>query len=134
MDLLQALEEHSPIKREVEIDGWPKGLFLWRMTAEEIVKVASMPTLGADNLVEYQLYLCGVGAGDELRAGVFASDAGKDWLRRHPELMVKLAQAVMEFNELRAVSPERKKKSETTINYEDSSGSAPSLALHTLDD
>lgn len=112
IELLAALEVAFPVKRKLEIEGWPGGLYLWRLESQQVFELMRLPHASAEEMIPYSLRECQLGIGDENGPGVFDNERGRSWLLRHPSQMVDLAKAVREFNELCGASEERKKKSE----------------------
>lgn len=126
LDLISQLEEQFPVSRQVNIEGFPKTLWVWRMETEQILAMAgSGVSAGSDpsQIVEFGLRLIGMAIGDENGPGVFDNDRARAFLRRQPNIVMALSNAVQEFNELNGPSDERKKSSETMKDFETSSPS-----------
>lgn len=121
IDLLEKLEERFPVKRELQIEGWPAGVFMWRLDAASIMELQSLPHSTYPEIAHYSIRLCQLALGDENGPGLFDNERGHSWLSKNPLAMTTLAKAVREFNELTGPSEERKKKSETPESLDCSS-------------
>jgi hypothetical protein len=121
IDLLAKLFEEFPVKRKINVEGFPDGFYLWRLEPQQIFELMKIPHATAEDMVPYALRECQLGIGDEVGPGVFDNEHGAKWLLTHPQAMTALAKAVREFNELTGPSEERKKKSETNESSDCSS-------------
>ncbi len=93
------------------------------METEQILAMAgSGVSAGSDpsTIVEFGLRLIGMAVGDENGPGVFDNDRARAFLRRQPNIVMALSNAVQEFNELNGPSDERKKSSEPMKSFETS--------------
>lgn len=128
--LLQALEDALPIKRQVNIEGWPRPVWIWRLELPQLLdlnrKVALLSE-GDKGKAEYGLELLVMCLGDEGAPGSFASARGRSWLRRQAEAVTKLIPLALDFNEVTGPSADRKKKS-VAATSEDSSPLPSELA------
>jgi hypothetical protein len=113
-DLLDALEEALPIKRQANVEGWPRPVWIWRLELAQLVQLNQKRKLLADGergIQEYFLELLACCLGDENAPGAFATARGRNWLRRNPMAVIQLGEAARDFNELGGPAPDRKKKS-----------------------
>ena len=125
--LLEALEEALPTSRRIDIDGWPRPVWVWRLELCQVLALNAKRGLmneGEKGFQEWGVELLAMCLGDANAPGVFASARGRSWLRRQPEAVAKLIPVAAQFNELSGPSEERKKKSETAPELEPSSTSA----------
>lgn len=130
LGLLEALEEAMPIKRRIDIDGWPRPVWVWRLELAQILDLQSKRALmkdGQRGFQEWGIELLAMCLGDEGAPGSFASARGRSWLRRQPEAITQLIPVAAQFNELSGPSEDRKKKSETPNDSEHSLQSANEL-------
>lgn len=114
--LLEILQDALPIKRQVNIEGWPRPAWIWRLELPQLLELNRKHALFADGergRAEWGIELLVMCLGDEGAPGAFQSAAGRSWLRRQCEAVMLLIDVAVEFNELNGASPERKKKSET---------------------
>ena len=112
-DLLDVLEQELPIKRRVDVSGWPRPVWIWRMELAQIVQLNDRRSLLADGergKQEWGLEVLAAALGDEGAPGTFSTARGRSWLRRQPEAFTALLPLVLEFNELSGPSEDRKKK------------------------
>lgn len=116
IDILAALEEEFPIKRQVNVEGWPVPIWVWRLEAEHVVAIHQLPRETDADRLEFASRLIEVGIGDEDSPGVFNSQRGRAWLARHPHVQLELMQLVASFNELDAPSEDREKKLEPSAD------------------
>lgn len=129
--LLDVLEDALPIKRQLNIDGWPRTPWIWRLELPQIIDLQRKRSLAAEDergAVEWGIELLVLCLGDENAPGTFASARGRSWLRRQAEALGMLVPLAIEFNELKGAHPDRKKKSESVTAHEPSSTSPPELA------
>lgn len=138
-ELFAALNEALPVKREIQVDGWPRSVWIWRLTLPQILELHEKFPNGlrdgeADQSAKLFLKLLAMCLGDANAPGSFATAAAQNWLERQPEALIQLGRAAMEFSELAGPSADRKKKSETTSNSEHCTTSAATSESDTLDD
>lgn len=127
LGLLDVLEESLPIKRRIDIEGWPRPVWVWRLELCQIVELNAKRKLlseGERGAQEWGIELLAMALGDAGAPGTFASARGRSWLRRQPEAVARLIPIAAQFNELSAPSEERKKKSPAAPEPEPSSTSA----------
>lgn len=111
--LLAALEDALPIKRQVNISGWPRPVWVWRLELYQLVELNQRRKLlneDTKGVQEWGLELLAMCLGDEGAPGTFANAKGRSWLRRQPEAVALLIPIAIEFNELTGPSDARKKK------------------------
>lgn len=113
IDLLGLLEDQFPVKREIQVEGWPAGVFMWRLDVDDILELNAMPRETYPQMAAQSVRLCQLSLGDVDGPGLFDNERGQSWLAKHPLVLTTLAKAIREFNELSGPSEERKKKSET---------------------
>ena len=133
-DLLDSLEEANPTKRQVNVEGWPRPVWIWKITLTQVIelnKKRKLLTEGESGLQEFFLELLAYSLGDEGAPGAFATPRGRNWLRRQPAAVVELGTAARDFNEMGGPSADRKKESSQLST---SSPSVESLESDTLDD
>lgn len=115
IDLLKALEAEAPVKRPANVEGWPEGVWVWRLDAEQITEMARKTAAGsedggfADNY-ERCLQLCKWSLGTEEKPGGLDNERGDAYLRRFPQQVVAVAKIVIELSEIGGASKEREKK------------------------
>lgn len=112
-DLLDELDAAYPVKREIRVEGIDRSLWVWRLEPEQILDLSQTPHESQTQNIEYQIKLIGAAIGTEEKPGAFATDRGRQWLMRHPRVLLDLSRIAIEFNELGGPSEDRKKKSET---------------------
>ncbi len=127
LDILSALEEEFPPSRQVNIEGWPAPVWVWRFDIEVMRELATI----AGDETDQALWLVRKGIGDEKEPGVFDNDRGIAWLRRNPHALTELGSIVADFNEVGGPSEDRRKKSEDSA---DSSSSAETSESDTQDE
>lgn len=133
-DLLTALEDAIPVKRQVNVEGWPRPVWIWRLTLAQIIdlnKKRKLLTEGESGLQEFFLELLAHSLGDSNAPGAFATAHGRNWLRRQPNAVIELGTAARDFNEMGGPSADRKKESSQPST---SSPSVESSESDTLDD
>lgn len=131
LDLLDALEDALPIKRRVDVAGWPRPVWVWRLELCQIVDLNSKRKLideGERGAQEWGLEVLAHALGDAGAPGTFATARGRSWLRRQPEAFANLLPIALEFNELSGPSADRKKKYATALVSEPCSPSATESA------
>lgn len=129
--LLEVLEDALPIKRQVNVEGWPRPVWIWRLELPQILDLQrKRPLLEEDErgVAEFGIELLAMSLGDSNAPGEFRSARGRSWLRRQVEAVSRLIPLALEFNEINGPSDRRKKKSETANGGEISSTSASELA------
>lgn len=135
-DLLNELEQALPVKRQVNVEGWPRPVWIWRLELAQIIELNKKRKLlseGDRGRQEWALELLAMCLGDANAPGAFATAQGRNWLRRQPEAVVKLSNEAQVFNELTGPSSDRKKKSEaasdSSTSAEPSESSIPDDSL-----
>lgn len=131
IDILTALEDEFPIKRRIDVEGWPVPVWVWRLEYEHILEAAKLPRDSEAEMADYGLRLVEMAIGSEEAPGTFANERGRAWLKRNAMAALHLAKAVQDFNELSGPSGDRIKKSEPSA---DCSTSAETLESDTQDD
>ncbi len=134
--LLAALEEALPIKRRVDVSGWPRPVWVWKLELYQVVELnkrRKLLTEDTKGIQEWGLELLAMSLGDEGAPGTFANAHGRSWLRRQPEAVARLIPIAIAFCELSGPSEERKKKSPNQKTPEPSSISAEPSESNTLD-
>ncbi len=124
--LLEILEDALPIKRQINIEGWPRPVWIWRLELPQILELQRKRSLiseGDRGIAEWGIELLVMCLGDAGAPGAFQSAAGRSWLRRQVEAIGVLIPIAIEFNELNSPHPDRKKKSASQIALEPSSTS-----------
>lgn len=134
IDLLAALEEAFPISRQVNIDGFPHPLWVWKVELPELVKLIAEPRETQEEQLAVGLETCVLGVGDEQGNKIFDNERGRKWLSKNPMAVLTLAQAVHQLNEMDGPSDERKKKSASQTSSNACSNSAETSESDTLDD
>jgi hypothetical protein len=133
-NLLAELMADVPVKRQVNVEGWPRPVWIWKLDTAGLLKITTLPHETTEQIVAYSLALCELCVGDELGPGMFASDTGRAWLSRQGSAVLELSQAVQEFLELSGPGADRKKKSETPTSSDAASNCANSSESRILDD
>lgn len=133
IDLLAALEEQFPISRQINIDGFPHPLWLWRIEIDSLTELLALPRETQSEQIRFGAAVCAKGIGNEKGERIFDCDRGRLWLNTHPIATAELAKAVFDFNELEEPNEDRKKKSETADSSNVSLNSASESELSTLD-
>jgi hypothetical protein len=114
--LLDVLEDALPIKRQVNIEGWPRTPWIWRLEITQILELQrkrALATEGDRGAAEWGIELLTLCLGDEQAPGAFQSARGRSWLRRQAEAVTLLIRLAIEFNEISGPHPDRKKKFES---------------------
>lgn len=132
-DLIAALEQAFPLSRQVNIEGFEHPLWVWKVDLPDLLKLVAMARSTTEEQLAMGLEACVLGVGDEQGNRVFASDRGRAWLSKNPMVVIALAKAVQDFNELAGPSDDRKKKSENQTGSSASSSSVEISDTDTLD-
>ena len=100
--LLDVLEAMLPIKRRVEVEGWPRPVWVWRLEVSQLSELSETRLLedGPRGAAELSIELLTMCLGDEAAPGVFRSARGRSWLRRQFEAFGRLLPVALEFNGL----------------------------------
>lgn len=99
--LLDLLETALPIKRKIEIEGWPKPVWVWKLELSQLVELsARLQDEGQKGRTEWMIELLALCLGDEGAPGVFRSARGRSWLLRQGEVLAMLVEAACDFNNL----------------------------------
>jgi hypothetical protein len=122
-DLIEALERAFPLSRQVNIEGFDHSLWVWKIDLPDLLKLVAMSRETTEDQLAMGLEACVLGVGDYQGNRVFASDRGRAWLSKNPMIVLTLAKAVQDFNELAGPSDDRKKKSENQTGSNASSSS-----------
>ncbi len=129
--LRELLEDTLPIKRQVNVEGFPRPVWIWRLELCEILELSAKRRMIQDgderSLQEWGIEMLAMCLGDSKVPGIFKDARGRSWLRRQPAVIATLIPVATEFNELTGPHPDRKKKSESPIDCEPSSTSQPGL-------
>lgn len=133
-ELIAELEAAVPIKRQVNVEGWPRPVWIWKLTTEQLLELNTFPRGTPKEVSAYSLRLLAYCLGDENAPAGFGSASGQAWLSRQPMAVIELTRAAQQFNELHGPNDDRKKKSETTSACEPCSTSAVTCESDTLDD
>ena len=104
--LLEVLEEALPIKRRVDIDGWPRPVWIWRLELSQLLELSGSQLVkeGTRGTTEWGVELLTMCLGDSGAPGAFRSAAGRSWLRRQGEAIALLMPIACEFNGLTKAS------------------------------
>lgn len=119
--LIAELEEELPVKRQVNVEGWPRPVWVWKITLEQIQELSKLPRETSQQVEAYGLKLLSYSLGDESAPAGFATARSQNWLRRQALACLELIRVAQEFNELAGPSEERKKKSRTAEENSSSS-------------